>query len=205
MNEDEHGGDVAAVRSFNRFYTRVIGVLGAGLAHTPHSLTEARVLYELAQRDATEAGELRREIDLDPGYLSRVLAKLDAAGLVTRERSASDARRQIVRLSDRGREAFARLDERASDEVRTLLGRLTDEDGRRLLAAMDTIRAVLGDAPRREPFVLRPPLPGDYGWVVHRHGVVYAEEYGWDAGFEALVARLVADYAEKHDPALLPW
>jgi DNA-binding MarR family transcriptional regulator/predicted N-acetyltransferase YhbS len=187
---------VAAVRAFNRFYTGRIGVLGEGLLRTPHSLTEARVLYELGQREAVEVADLRRELAIDAGYLSRLLARLQEQGLMTRERSPADARRQRVRLTDEGAAAASELDRRSAEEIGALLDGLGEEDGRRLVAAMGVVRDVLDDAPRPEAFVLRPPRPGDYGWIVHRHGARYAEEYGWDERFEALVARIVADYVE---------
>jgi DNA-binding MarR family transcriptional regulator/GNAT superfamily N-acetyltransferase len=191
---------VAAVRAFNRFYTNRIGVLGDGLLRTPHSLTEARVLYELGQRDVTEVADLRRELDIDAGFLSRLLARLQRNGLVARERSQTDARRQRIRLTDDGRAAFAELDRRSAAEIGELLDALGDEDQRRLVAAMDVVRGVLEDVPRSDGFVLRPAHAGDFGWIVHRHGVLYAQEYGWDETFEALVARIVADFVSQRDP-----
>jgi DNA-binding MarR family transcriptional regulator/GNAT superfamily N-acetyltransferase len=189
---------VAVVRAFNRFYTRRIGVLGDGLLRTPHSLTEARVLYELGQREVMDVADLRRELAIDAGYLSRLLARLQEQGLVDRERSPSDARRHRVRLTDDGAAAASDLDRRSAEEIGALLEGVGDEARRRLVAAMGVVRNVLDEAPRPEAFVLRAPRPGDYGWIVHRHGVRYAEEYGWDESFEALVARIVADYAEDH-------
>lgn len=191
---------VAAVRAFNRFYTNAIGVLREGLLRTPYSLTEARVVFELAQQDVTEVADLRRTLDIDAGYLSRILTRFETDGLATRERSRADGRRQTIRLTDLGRAAFEMLDTRSAEEFRELLAELTEEDQRRLLGAMETIREVLEGSPRPEAFVLRPPEPGDFGWVVHRHGVLYAEEYGWDDTFEALVARIVADYVDHRDP-----
>ncbi|MEV0968732.1 bifunctional helix-turn-helix transcriptional regulator/GNAT family N-acetyltransferase [Microtetraspora glauca] len=190
---------VAEVRAFNRFYTGVIGVLGAGMLDTPYSLTEARVLFELST--PSEAGAISRTLGLDPGYLSRLLGRFETDGLITREKSARDGRRQVVRLTDRGRAAYAMLDERSVVDVGAMLDPLTEEDRRRLLSAMATIRDALDPPARREPYVIRPPRPGDLGWVVHRHGVLYSEEYGWGAAFEAMVARIVADYAAGHDPA----
>ncbi|MEV5828610.1 helix-turn-helix domain-containing GNAT family N-acetyltransferase [Spirillospora sp. NPDC052242] len=195
--------DVATVRAFNRFYTGVIGVLGEGLVDSPYSLTEARVIFELAQRDRSEVLALRRAMGLDAGYLSRMLARFESDGLVTRERSAEDARRQVIRLTPRGREVFALLDERSAGEVRALLAGVPDADRTRLLAAMRTVEEVLGD---RRPSgaaagpVLRPLRPGDLGWIVERNGALYDVECGWDRTYEALVAKVVADYVENHDP-----
>ncbi|HEX2105782.1 MAG TPA: helix-turn-helix domain-containing GNAT family N-acetyltransferase [Solirubrobacteraceae bacterium] len=192
--------EVAAIRAFNRFYTARIGVLRDGLLATSHSLPEARVLFELGRRDAMDVADLRRTLELDAGYLSRLLARLEDQRLLRRERSPRDARRQRVALTGGGRAAFATLDERSAAEVGALLDGLRDEDRTRLLEAMRTVREVLDGAPRPEPFVLRPLRPGDLGWVVHRHGVLYAEEYGWDETFEALVAKVLAAFAESHDP-----
>jgi DNA-binding MarR family transcriptional regulator/GNAT superfamily N-acetyltransferase len=191
---------VATVRAFNRFYTARIGVLRDGLLRTPHSLTEARVLYELGQREVTEVADLRRELDIDAGFLSRLLARLQSNGLVARERSDHDARRQHVRLTDEGRAAFAELDRRSADEIASVLDALSEDDQRRLVASMDAVRDVLTHAPPTAGFVLRSPGPGDLGWIVQRHGALYAQQYGWDESFEALVAQIVAEYARDHDP-----
>lgn len=193
-------GEVAAVRAFNRYYTGVIGVLQEGLVDTPYSLTEARVVFELAQADETEVLSLRRGLDLDAGYLSRLLARFEADGLVVRERAAADARRQIVRLTERGRATFELLNERSNVEVRALLDRLPAGQRARLVAAMATIRGILDSAGAPPSYVLRTLGPGDYGWVVQRNGVIYAAEFGWDRSYEALVARIVADYVDNHDP-----
>jgi DNA-binding MarR family transcriptional regulator/GNAT superfamily N-acetyltransferase len=191
---------VATVRSFNRFYTNVIGVLHEGLVRSPYSLTEARVIFELAQRDTAEVLALRRSLDLDAGYLSRMLTRFEADGLITRERSAADARRQIIRLTRQGRAAYSMLDEGSDDEVRALLADHSEEQRRRLVAAMDTIRGVLDGAPATDSCVLRPMRPGDYGWVIQRNAVLYAREYGWDGTYETLVVRIVAGFLEDHDP-----
>jgi DNA-binding MarR family transcriptional regulator/GNAT superfamily N-acetyltransferase len=191
---------VAAVRAFNRFYTARIGVLRDGLLRTPHSLTEARVLYELGQREVTEVADLRREMDIDAGFLSRLLARLQRDGLVARERSTDDARRQRIRLTEEGATAFAELDSRSAEEIGAVLDALPEEDQQRLVAAMDTVHDVLTQAPPAAGFVLRGPRPGDLGWIVERHGALYAQQYGWDESFEALVAQIVAEYARDHDP-----
>jgi DNA-binding MarR family transcriptional regulator/GNAT superfamily N-acetyltransferase len=192
---------VAAVRAFNRFYTRRIGVLRDGLHDTPHGLTESRVIYELAQRNATEVPDLRAQLGIDGGYLSRLLARLERDGLIVRERSIWDQRRQLARLTDEGAAAFATLDARATEEVGSLLEALPEDEQRRVVGAMGEIRDAFEPAGAPRAFVLRAPVPGDLGWIVERHGTLYAREYGWDASFEALVARVVADYAADHDPA----
>jgi DNA-binding MarR family transcriptional regulator/GNAT superfamily N-acetyltransferase len=197
---------VAEVRAFTRFYTAVIGVLDEGLLGTPYSVTEARVLFELAQSDATDVADLRRGLRLDSGYMSRIAARLEADGLVTRAPSGRDARRQVLALTPRGREVFADLDARSADQVAHLLDKLDEADQERLVTAMGTVRSLLGAAQgdglpaTARTVVLREPGPGDLGWVVARHGAVYAAEYGWNAEFEGLVARIVADYAAGHDP-----
>jgi DNA-binding MarR family transcriptional regulator/GNAT superfamily N-acetyltransferase len=192
---------VDAVRAFNRFYTRVLGLLDEGLAHTSYSLTEARVLFEVAQRDRLGVAELRESLGLDPGYLSRILARFESDGLIGRERSAEDGRRQVIHLTPAGREAFGVLDARSSEAVGALLAEVPAADQPRLLESMGTIERLLS-RPQRPAVQLRPLRAGDLGWVVQRHGALYAEEYGWDETFEALVARIVADYVDAHDPAL---
>ncbi|MEN3609562.1 bifunctional helix-turn-helix transcriptional regulator/GNAT family N-acetyltransferase [Plantactinospora sp. ZYX-F-223] len=190
----------SAVRDFNRFYTRIIGVLDEGMVRTPFSLTDGRVIYELAQRPATEVPALRRELALDPGYLSRILSRFAADGLVERSQSPVDARRQVITLTEAGRAAYDLLNERTQTEIESLLTRLSGTDRERLVEAMRTIRSLLGEAVPPRAYLLRPVGPGDLGWVVHRHGVRYAEEYGWDITFEALVARIVAEYVDGRDP-----
>jgi DNA-binding MarR family transcriptional regulator/N-acetylglutamate synthase-like GNAT family acetyltransferase len=192
-------GVVDNVRGFNRFYTRVLGLLRPDLAGSPFGLTEARVLFELAHGDEVAVSDLRRELDLDAGYLSRILSGFTAAGLVAREQAASDGRRQVVRLTSDGQRAFAELDRLQAGAIDALLAPLNDSQRTELVAAMDQIRRVLDGHPRRTGLVLRAPEPGDLGWVVERHGARYAAEYGWDAAFEALVARIVAEFAERHD------
>jgi len=192
-------GVVDDVRGFNRFYTRVLGLLRPDLAGSAFGLTEARVLFELAHRDEVAVAELRRDLDLDAGYLSRILSGFTESGLVAREKSEADARRQVVRLTDDGRHAFDELDRLQAGAISTMLAPLDDGQRTELVASMGRIRRALGDEPRFRGLVLRPPAPGDLGWVVERHGYRYATEYGWDTTFEALVARIVADFAERAD------
>lgn len=201
-NREVLGARVDAVRSFNRFFTRKIGVLQEGLLHSPHSLTEVRVLFEIANQDKPSASGLSRELGLDPGYLSRILARLEQEGLLYKVRSEKDGRRRLLSLTNKGKEAFALLDSRSREEVSEMLQDLSDREQRQLLEAMQTIENILDRGFKfSEPFFLRPPEPGDMGWVVHRHGVLYAKEYGWDERFEALVARIVADFTDNYDPA----
>lgn len=192
---------IQAVRHFNRFFTRHIGVLREGLLHSPYSLTEARVLYELAHHDDLTATALGRELGLDQGYLSRILARFDQLGLIDRVRDEADGRQRLLRLTSIGYEAFAPLNQRARDEVAELLAELGEAEQQRLLEAMETIENLFHDGLKyAEPIVLRPHEPGDMGWVIHRHGVLYAQEYGWDERFEALVAQICADFINHFQP-----
>jgi DNA-binding MarR family transcriptional regulator/GNAT superfamily N-acetyltransferase len=192
---------IAAIRRFNRFYTQKIGVLREGLHESPFSLAEARVLYELAHRPPLTASALAKDLALDAGYLSRILRRFEARGLVERARSEVDGRQSFVALTEAGRTAFAPLDRGSRKEIGALLETLTEPEQRRLVAAARTIEALLGADPAREgPYLLRPHRPGDMGWVVHRHGVLYAEEYGWDESFEALVAEVAAEFVKGFDP-----
>jgi DNA-binding MarR family transcriptional regulator/predicted N-acetyltransferase YhbS len=192
-------GVVEDVRGFNRFYTRVLGLLRPDLAGSSFGLTEARVLFELAHRDDVAVSELRRDLDLDAGYLSRILSGFTTSGLVVREKSAADGRRQVVRLTADGQRAFAELDQLQAGAIATMLAPLDEGQRAELVTSMGRIRRTLGDEPHWRGLVLRPPAPGDLGWVVERHGYRYAAEYGWDTTFEALVARIVADFAERDD------
>lgn len=192
---------IRAMRQFNRMYTRQIGALREGLLHTPYSLTEARVIFELAQRDDLTASALCRELGLDAGYLSRVLARFEQKGLLDKVRSEADGRQRLLRLTAEGRATFDVLNQRSHDELADLLGELSEADQRRLLEAIQTIEGVFDKGLKyAEPFVLRPHEAGDMGWVVHRHGALYAREYGWNAQFEALVAQVVADFITQFDP-----
>jgi DNA-binding MarR family transcriptional regulator/predicted N-acetyltransferase YhbS len=192
---------VTELRAFNRFFTRRIGAVSDHFLQTPHSLPEARVLYELGLRPVTEVAELRREMAIDAGQLSRLLARMDADGLISRERSATDGRRQLVRLTEAGAAARAVLDERSVAENGRLLEGLDAAGQARLLEAMQTVRELLGDDAATVAVALRPAGPGDLGWIVERHGALYAEEYGWGHRFEAMVARIVADFGDGHDPS----
>jgi len=189
---------VAVVRRFNRFYTRRIGVLDEGLLQSPYSLTEVRVLYELAHRTGLTARDLGRDLDIDAGYLSRILRGFVRHGLVRSETGADDARRRALTLTAGGRRAFAPLDRRSQKEVAATLAPLAESEQARLVGAMDAIEAILG-ASEAAPFVLRTHRPGDMGWVVAAHGEIYWREYGWDERFEALVAHIAAEFVQKLD------
>ena len=192
---------VAAVRGFNRFYTQKIGVLSEGLLKSRFSLTEARVLYELAQRERPTATELCGDLGLDAGYLSRILRRFEQQGLIARTASRDDGRRSLLALTARGRAAFAPLDARSRQEIGAIMDGLGQPEQARLVAAMATIERLLGARPQNDaPYLLRPHQPGDMGWVVHRHGALYAQEYGWDERFEALVAEIVAKFIAHFDP-----
>lgn len=194
---------IGAVRRFNRFYTQKIGVLGEGLADTQLSLTEARVLYELAHAGtpATAAG-LSQLLALDPGYLSRILRSFERKKILSRKPAPHDRRQMQLALTAAGRKAFAALDRRTVQDLRRLLTPVSAADRRRLCAAMETIHCVLGDGPERArtPYILRPPRPGDFGWVVEAHGRLYAAEYNYDHTFEGWVAALVSKFVENFDP-----
>jgi DNA-binding MarR family transcriptional regulator/GNAT superfamily N-acetyltransferase len=190
---------ISAVRAFNRFYTRQLGVLGQKLLESPFSLSEARLLYELAHRHGAAAKELGIELDLDPGYLSRIVQKFVDDGLITRKPLSTDRRQQQLSLSTKGRQAFARLDRSSHDDVARMLRPLSDTDQRRLTGAMTTIEGLLGPAQAPAVATLREPKPGDLGWVVQSHGERYASEYGFDSSFEALVAEIAAKFLGSFD------
>ena len=192
---------ISAVRAFNRFYTRQIGVLREGLLKSPFSLAEVRVLYEIAHRRQPSATELCEELGLDPGYLSRILRGLEKRGLVSKSPSRKDGRQSLLGLTAPGRKTFATLDDRQNHEVATLLQALSPAQQARLAEDMLSIEGLLNPAPEpRTPYILRSHQSGDMGWVVHRHGVLYAQEYGYDERFEALVAEIAARFIQHFDP-----
>jgi DNA-binding MarR family transcriptional regulator/GNAT superfamily N-acetyltransferase len=191
---------VATVRRFNRFYTSQIGVLQDGLLASPFSLTEVRVLYELAHREAPMARDLAAELGIDAGYLSRILLRFKEQRLVTQRPSKSDARQRPLALTALGARTFDDLDARATEAVQRMLARVPGGDRPRLIEAMHTMESLLG--PRAEPkvpYLLRPHQSGDMGWVVQRHGEIYAEEHGWNERFEGLVAEVVARFIKHFD------
>ncbi|MFI6497337.1 GNAT family N-acetyltransferase [Nonomuraea typhae] len=192
---------VSEVRAFNRFYTKVIGVLQAGMLESPYSLTEVRVLFEISHAGELETGGLRALLDVDAGYLSRILGRFEADGLVTRRRSPQDARKQLVRLSALGGATFAQLDRQSAAETERLLATLPGDDQDRLLSGMAAIRRLLGDPALdgRGPYVIRAPRTGDLGWVVQRHAALYAAEHGWGMDFEKTVAGICAAFDPGHD------
>jgi DNA-binding MarR family transcriptional regulator/GNAT superfamily N-acetyltransferase len=193
---------IAAVRRFNRFYTRHIGLLDEGLLSSPLSLTQARTLYELANRKESTAAELCDSLGLDPGYLSRILSGFEKTRLVEKKQSPEDARQTLLELTKKGRKAFEPLNARSEQQVRVILSKLSPARQDDLLHSMRTIESVLSPgADRATSYLLRQHRPGDMGWVVWRHGVLYSEEYGYDERFEALVAEIVAEFVEKFDPA----
>lgn len=194
---------VNAVRAFNRFYTRRIGVLQERPFESPFSLTEVRILYEIAHCKDVTAAFLCKQLGLDAGYVSRTLRRLEERRLIQRATSISDARQSVVGLTRLGQQTFAALDAKSSSDVGDLLNSVPPTEQPRLVGAMRTIQRLLGDDRERQdgaPYLLRPHQPGDMGWVAHRHGVIYAREYGYDERFEGLVAKIVAEFIEHFDP-----
>lgn len=191
---------VNAIRAFNRFYTRKIGVVD-GMASSPFSLAEARVLYEIARCEQPTATEIRKELGLDAGYLSRILLGFERQKLVTRAQSKSDERQKFLSLTAKGRKIFVALNERSNRDAAAMIEKLAPAERAQLVDALQTIQRVLGDAPeQRSPYLLRQHQPGDMGWVVERQGILYVREYGWDETYEALAAEIVAQFIRNYDP-----
>ena len=200
MSEHCIDRQVSAIRAFNRFYTRKIGVLD-GMASHPFSLAEARVLFELAHRERPTATDIRKELGLDAGYISRILGDFERRKLVMREQSKADERQRFLSLTVKGQRAFAPLDERSNREVAAMIEELSPTERKRLVDAVQTLRRLLGDkAEQRTSYLLRQHQPGDMGWVVHRQAILYAEEYGWDGTYEALAAEIVAQFIKNYEP-----
>jgi DNA-binding MarR family transcriptional regulator/GNAT superfamily N-acetyltransferase len=192
---------VEAIRGFNRFYTKQIGLLYAGYLKTPFSVSEARVLYEIAHHPGITASVLAKKLALDAGYLSRILLKFDKLKLIRRQPSENDGRQSCLTLTRKGHSAFSPLENGANGQVAAMLAPLSEPDQSRLIQAMQIIEQLLdADHPRTDtPYVLRPHQTGDMGWVIHRHGVLYAQEHGWDERFEALVAEIAAHFIQHFD------
>ncbi|HYL74934.1 MAG TPA: helix-turn-helix domain-containing GNAT family N-acetyltransferase [Bryobacteraceae bacterium] len=194
-------GDLASsVRGFNRFYTKQIGLLRKGYLDSPFSLAEVRILYELAHSGHCTASDLSKQLDLDPGYLSRTLRSFEQGGLIARRQSKSDARQNFLSLTGKGRKAFAPLNKKSHNETSAMLGKLPLLEQKQLVEAMHTIERLLGGTPQEQTsYRLRRHRPGDIGWVIHRHGAIYKQEYGWDERFEALVAEIAAKFINNYD------
>jgi DNA-binding MarR family transcriptional regulator/GNAT superfamily N-acetyltransferase len=200
MSQPDDYDQIAAVRAFNRFYTSKLGFLDQQLLKSPFSLSEARVLYELANRQSPSAKDIGTELGLDAGYLSRIVQKFDENGLIARKPYPGDRRQYQLSLTAKGRQAFAKLDRSSHDEVAGILATLSQEHRKRLIGAMGVIERLLGSSDvSPAAATLREPRPGDMGWVVQSHGALYASEYGWDSSFEVLVAEIAAKFLGSFD------
>jgi DNA-binding MarR family transcriptional regulator/GNAT superfamily N-acetyltransferase len=200
MAESDIHKQVKAIRAFNRFYTRKIGVLD-GMASSPFSLAEARVLYELANRQQPTATDIRKELGIDAGYMSRILRDFERRKFVARERSKTDERQRFLSLTRKGRSAFAPLDARSNRDVAAMLEDLSPTERKHLVDSVQMVRRLLGDiAEAKTSYLLRPHQPGDMGWIVHRQAILYTDEYGWDGTYEALAAEIVAQFLKNYDP-----
>lgn len=201
MRENATDQQVSAIRAFNRFYTRKIGVVG-GMASSPFSLAEARVLHELANREKPTATEIRKELGLDAGYMSRILRDFERRKLVAREQSKADERQRFLSLTAKGRRVFAPLNDRSNRDIAAMIDQVSPAGRNELVQAVDTIRRLLGDKTEgsRTPYLLRLHQAGDMGWIVYRQAILYSEEYGWDNTYEALAAEIVAQFIKTYDP-----
>jgi DNA-binding MarR family transcriptional regulator/GNAT superfamily N-acetyltransferase len=201
MSEQDTNLQIQALRAFNRFYTRKIGVID-GTASRPFSLAEARVLYELAHRQQPTATDIRRALGLDAGYMSRILTQFERSKLMIRQQSKSDERQKFLAVTAKGRRAFAALDRRSNRDICAMLEDIPLTDRKRLVDSVQTVRHLLGDLPRATTaaYLLRPHQPGDMGWIVYRQAILYANEYGWDEAYEALAAEIVAQFIKNFDP-----
>jgi DNA-binding MarR family transcriptional regulator/GNAT superfamily N-acetyltransferase len=192
---------VSAMRRFNRGFAKRIGLLQEGLLESPYSLTEARILYEIGSNTDFTASDLSAAIGIDAGHLSRILSRLEKRELIEKLRSETDGRQRFLRLTQKGKEAFELVNNRADDEIAEILGALSEEQQKRLLKAMGTIESILLKNDKKSPiYVLRPYEAGDMGWIIHRHGILYAQEYGWNEEFEALVAKICAEFISHYNP-----
>jgi DNA-binding MarR family transcriptional regulator len=201
MLPSEMTGPIAAVRRFSRFYTRQLGLLDEGLLNSAFSLTEARVLYELANRPTLTATELSRDLGIDPGYLSRVLKEFERRGLITRAPSPGDGRLALLQLTNSGRVAFEPLDKASRHQILAIIRHLMPAEAARLVQAMQTIEHLMGEsASSRDPITLRQHRVGDIGWIAHRQAVLYAQEYGWDETYEILAAEILTGILKNFDP-----
>jgi DNA-binding MarR family transcriptional regulator/GNAT superfamily N-acetyltransferase len=198
---NENANATAAIRDFNRFYTRQIGLLDQGFLGSTFTLTEGRVLYELAHRDNPTATDIARELSLDPGYLSRLLKKLERQGHLARGRDAADGRQRPLRLTKTGRRVFDRLDQASRDQISAMISALTPAQVSGLVGSMQTVRRLLQPDTAADAYIVRPLRIGDIGWIIHRQGVLYAEEYGWDVTYEGLVAEILGAYIKQFDAA----
>lgn len=197
----QHADPVATVRRFNRFYTNRMGLLAEGLLNSPFSLTEARIIYELATREGLTATEIGRDLGLDAGYLSRILKGFDRQGLIERTPADQDGRQRVLTLTEAGRAAFAPLDAASRSEIGTLLREIGSAEAEDLMAAMETVERILdrGRRPRPEDVRLRPLALGEIGWIIHRQALLYQREYGWDVSFEVLLAEIFAGMMKEFD------
>jgi DNA-binding MarR family transcriptional regulator/GNAT superfamily N-acetyltransferase len=192
--------NIQDIRQFNRFYTKRIGLLNRGLLRTKFSLSQARVIFELSQQEQITSSEIVKRLGIDPSYLSRILSAYERENLIVKEKSEIDNRQWMIGLTDKGKDAFRELDDRASEEIREMLQSMSSEDQDRFLKAITTIGKVLSaESSPALSYLIRPHRAGDIGWIVHRHGVIYSEEYGWDETFEALTAEILAKFIQSHD------